>query len=125
MTAFASKNFTAHAGAPLLTGTPVARTGDVTAALQTVFDPEIPINIYDLGLIYAIRIADNGKTDIQMTLTTPTCPIAGMLPVKVARTAAAVPGVGEVRVFLVWDPPWTPECMSEIARSALEMFKMV
>ncbi len=120
--ALARKAATAHAGVPLPAGAPVAVAEAVTAALQEVFDPEIPVNIYDLGLVYAISIADNGRTDIQMTLTTPNCPVAGTLPAQVARAAAAVPGVGEVDVFLVWDPPWTPERMSEVARSALDMF---
>ncbi len=119
---FARKAATAHAGVPLPAGAQVAVAEDVTAALQKVFDPEIPVNIYDLGLVYAISIADDGRTDIQMTLTTPSCPVAGLLPAQVARAAAAVPGVGEVDVFLVWDPPWTPERMSEVAQSALEMF---
>ena len=123
--AVTQKAATAHAGAPLPSGTPVAVADEVTAALQTVFDPEIPVNIYDLGLVYAINIAEDGRTDIQMTLTTPSCPVASLLPAQVARVAAAVPGVGEVDVFLVWDPPWTPERMSEVARSTLDMFDVL
>ena len=123
--AFTRKAATAHAGTPLPSGTPVATNEDVTAALRKVFDPEIPVNIYDLGLVYVISVADNGQTDIQMTLTTPSCPAASLLPSEVARVAAAVPGVGEVDVFLVWDPPWTPERMSDVARSALDIFDVL
>ncbi|VBB69702.1 PaaD-like protein (DUF59) involved in Fe-S cluster assembly [invertebrate metagenome] len=112
----------AHAGAPLPVGTPVAMAEAVTEALQKVFDPEIPVNIYDLGLVYDLCIADDGWTAIWMTLTAPSCPVAGVLPAQVACAAAAVPGVGEVDVFLVWDPPWTPERMSEVARITLDMF---
>lgn len=123
--AFTSNAAIAHAGTPLSSGTPVAVTDSVTAALKKVFDPEIPVNIYDLGLVYTISIADDGKTDIQMTLTTPNCPVANLLPAQVASAAASVPGVGEVDVFLVWDPPWTPERMSDVARSALDMFDVL
>ncbi|MBF0129471.1 MAG: DUF59 domain-containing protein [Alphaproteobacteria bacterium] len=111
-----------QAGKPLEPGTPVADRDAVIAALRTVHDPEIPVNIYDLGLIYDIKIMPEGMVLIEMSLTAPGCPVAGSLPGEVARAAAAVEGVGEVEVFLIWDPPWTPDRMSEAARLALDMF---
>lgn len=91
-------------------------------AVRTVYDPEIPVNIYELGLIYDIAIAEDGAVTITMTLTTPGCPVAGILPQQVADAAASAQGAGEVEVKLVWDPPWTMENMSEEARLALGMF---
>jgi len=118
------EGFTATAGAPLgpASGTEVAGEDAVIAALQTVYDPEIPVNLYDLGLIYDVAIGDDGSVEIDMSLTAPGCPVAGEMPGQVARAVAEVPGVGEVTVRLVWDPPWTPERMSEDARLALGMF---
>lgn len=110
------------AGTPLAPGVPVAAEEAVIAALRTVHDPEIPVNIYDLGLIYEVQIAPEGSVSVRMSLTAPGCPVAGTLPGEVARAAAAVEGVGEVEVFLVWDPPWTADRMSEAARIALDMF---
>jgi FeS assembly SUF system protein len=115
-------DFTATEGAPLEPGTPVAAEDQVIAALRTVFDPEIPVNIYDLGLIYDTTIHETGTMEIEMSLTAPGCPVAGEMPGEVARAVAALPGAGEVTVRLVWDPPWTPERMSEDARLALGMF---
>lgn len=112
----------ATAGQPLASGTPAASEGDVVEALRTVYDPEIPVNIYDLGLIYGLKLGDSGAVAIEMTLTAPTCPVAGALPVQVAETVACLPGVGEVQVTLVWDPPWTMENMSTDARLALNLF---
>jgi FeS assembly SUF system protein len=89
--------------------------------LRKVHDPEIPVNIYDLGLIYRIDIADNGDVSVDMTLTAPACPVAGMMPVMVEDAVKKVEGVGEVKVELVWDPPWKPEMMSEEARLELGM----
>jgi len=89
--------------------------------LRKVFDPEIPVNIYDLGLIYRIGIAPNGDVDIDMTLTAPACPVAGMMPVMVEDAVRKVEGVGRVKVELVWDPPWTQEKMSDEARLELGM----
>ena len=94
----------------------------VVDALKTIFDPEIPVNIYDLGLIYDIILGDLGKVDIMMTLTAPACPVAGTLPGEVADTVAAIEQAGQVNVTITWDPPWTPENMSEVARVALDMF---
>jgi FeS assembly SUF system protein len=113
---------TAHSGAALAPGTPVATDDAVIEALCTVFDPEIPVNIYALGLIYDLRIAENGNVGIDMTLTAPACPVAGAMPQQVADTVSAVPGVGEVEVNLVWEPPWTKDRMSEEAKVALDMW---
>ncbi len=116
-------DFTATEGAPIdLTTTSVAAEDQVIAALRTVHDPEIPVNIYDLGLIYDTTIHDDGTIEIEMSLTAPGCPVAGEMPGEVARAVAALPGAGEVTVRLVWEPPWTPELMSEDARLALGMF---
>ena len=116
------EEFSASAGAPIDPAvTPVASEAEVTVALQTVHDPEIPVNIYDLGLIYEITIAEDGSITIEMSLTAPACPVAGEMPGEVARAVAALPGAGVVSVNLVWDPPWTPERMSEDAKLALGM----
>nr|WP_240319107.1 SUF system Fe-S cluster assembly protein [Acidibrevibacterium fodinaquatile] len=94
----------------------------VIAAIATVYDPEIPVNIYELGLIYAIEIGDDGLVKIEMTLTAPACPSAQELPAQVEDAVAALPGVRGVSVETVWDPPWDPSRMSEEARLALNMF---
>ncbi|NCA69668.1 MAG: SUF system Fe-S cluster assembly protein [Sphingobacteriia bacterium] len=91
----------------------------IIAALRGVHDPEIPINIYDLGLIYRIDIGPRGDVDIEMTLTAPACPVAGMMPVMVESAVTKVEGVGRVQVSLVWDPPWSQEHMSDEARLQL------
>ena len=88
-------------------------------ALQTCYDPEIPINIYELGLIYGIEISDSRDVRIQMTLTAPNCPVAGSLPLEVESKVSAIEGVKSSRVGLVWDPPWNPEKMSEGAKLQL------
>jgi len=93
----------------------------VIEALRTIFDPEIPVNIYELGLIYEVQVADDGETSIQMTLTTPMCPAAEMLPPEVETKARSVPGVSSVALELVWDPPWNPDMMSEAAKLDLGM----
>ena len=82
---------------------------NLIAALRTVYDPEIPVNIYDLGLIYAIDIAPEGKVHVDMTLTAPACPVAGTFPDTVETRLMEVPGVNEARVDLVWEPPWSME----------------
>jgi FeS assembly SUF system protein len=118
----AAEDFTASAGEPLLAGSgPIADEDDVVDALRGVYDPEIPVNLYDLGLIYDLKIESDGTVNIDMSLTAPGCPVAGEMPGQVARAVAEVEGVGEVTVRLVWDPPWTPERMSEDARLALGM----
>jgi FeS assembly SUF system protein len=97
-------------------------TDGIIAALKTVYDPEIPSDIYELGLIYKIDIADDRAVAIEMTLTTPNCPSAQELPTMVENAAASVPGVGEVKVNIVWDPPWDPSRMSDEARAVLNMW---
>lgn len=94
----------------------------VVSALKTVFDPEIPVNIYDLGLIYDLNIGANGEVYVRMTLTAPGCPVAQTFPDTVAEAVRSVPGVTDARVELVWDPPWGPERMSEPARLQLGFF---
>ena len=111
--------FQARAGEVLNEGVSVADDDAVVAALRTVYDPEIPVNIFDLGLIYKKEIASNGNVNIEMTLTAPGCPVAGELPGWVADAVAAVEGIGEVVVDLVWEPQWTPELMDEDAKLAL------
>jgi FeS assembly SUF system protein len=97
-------------------------TTDIVAALKTVYDPEIPADIYELGLIYKVDIADDRKVAVDMTLTTPNCPSAAELPAMVENAVASVPGVGEVKVSVIWDPPWDPSRMSDEARVALNMW---
>ncbi|MCC8963886.1 SUF system Fe-S cluster assembly protein [Bradyrhizobium sp. Pear76] len=97
-------------------------SGEIVAALKTVFDPEIPADIYELGLIYKVDLKDDRSVDILMTLTTPNCPAAGELPQMVENAVASVPGVGVVSVNLVWDPAWTPDRMSDEARLVLNMW---
>ena len=110
-------------GAPGLAAPELARlTDEIIAALKTVYDPEIPCDIYELGLIYKIDIADDRKVAIEMTLTTPNCPSAQELPGMVENAVASVPGVGEVKVDIVWDPPWDPSRMSDEARLVLNMW---
>jgi FeS assembly SUF system protein len=90
-------------------------------ALQTCYDPEIPVNIYELGLVYGIEIGDTGDVRIKMTLTAPNCPVAGSLPMEVESKVIAVEGVKSAQVELVWDPPWNPGKMSEGAKLELGM----
>lgn len=94
----------------------------VIEAIATVHDPEIPVNIYELGLIYAIDLYDDGRVKIEMTLTAPNCPSAQELPVQVKEAVEKVPGVGSAQVEVVWDPPWDMSRMSDEARLALNMF---
>lgn len=94
----------------------------IVAAIKTVYDPEIPVDIYELGLIYAIELEGDGLVWLTMTLTSPMCPVAGSLPLEVQEKVAAVPGVRDVDLSLVYDPPWTKEKMSEEARLELDMF---
>ena len=97
-------------------------TADIVAALKTVYDPEIPSDIYELGLIYKIDVDDDRNIAIDMTLTAPGCPVAGEMPVWVENAVAAVPGVGQVKVKLTFDPPWDKDRMSDEAKLALGMF---
>ena len=97
-------------------------TDDIIAALKTVYDPEIPADIYELGLIYRIDVADDRAVTVDMTLTTPNCPSAQELPTMVENAVASVAGVGEVKVNIVWDPPWDQTRMSDEARATLNMW---
>lgn len=97
-------------------------TDKIIAALKTVFDPEIPVDIYELGLIYKIDVTDDLDIMIDMTLTAPGCPVAGQMPGWVADAVKTVPGIRDVKVNMVFDPPWEPSRMSEEARLELNMF---
>jgi len=112
----ASKPATAHTGEP---------GGDlyeaVIDALKDIFDPEIPVNIYDLGLIYGVDVSEEGDAAVTMTLTTPHCPVAESMPAEVELRVGAVPGIRDAEVNLVWDPPWDPAKMSDEARLELGM----
>lgn len=113
---------------PVTTWTPDGETRPritedaVINAIATVYDPEIPVNIYELGLIYAIEIAESGDVKVEMTLTAPACPSAQELPVMVQEAVAQIEGVGNVEVETVWDPPWDPSRMSEDAKLTMNMF---
>lgn len=95
---------------------------DVVDAMRRVYDPEIPVSIYELGLIYRIDVAESGDVEIDMTLTSPACPVAGTLPVEVQLRAEQVAGVAQAKVEVVWDPPWTPDKMTEAAKLELNLF---
>lgn len=97
-------------------------TDDIVSALKTVYDPEIPADIYELGLIYKIDIGDDRGIKIDMSLTSPNCPSAQELPIMVENAVASVAGVGPVKVDVVWDPPWDPSRMSDEARLVLNMW---
>lgn len=118
----AEEGASARAGQPLPEGVSPASEDQVIEALRTVYDPEIPVNIYDLGLVYKNTIDERGNAEIVMTLTAPACPVAGEMPGQVAQTVAALDGIGEVNVTLTWEPPWSTERMTEVARVALDMF---
>lgn len=100
---------------------PPAVEAAIIEALQTVYDPEIPVNIYELGLIYAVDVSETGHAEIRMTLTAPACPVAGALVQEVAEKAGRVEGVSTSHVDLVWDPPWSPDKMSDAAKLELGM----
>jgi len=93
----------------------------VVEAIRTVKDPELPVNLYDLGLIYELEIRESGDVRLAMTLTTPNCPVAEQMPGMVERAVKSADGVGEVDVSLVWEPKWTPEMMSEAAQLEVEL----
>jgi FeS assembly SUF system protein len=97
-------------------------TADIIAALKTVYDPEIPADIYELGLVYRVDIDDDRNIVVDMTLTAPGCPVAGEMPGWVENAVSLVPGVGNVTVNMVFDPPWTPDRMSDEARVALDWY---
>ena len=91
----------------------------IVEVLKTVYDPEIPVDIYELGLVYTVDVDAGGKVEITMTLTSPACPVAESLPVEVEQKVNAIEGVSSVKVDVTWDPPWSPEKMSEAARLTL------
>jgi FeS assembly SUF system protein len=97
-------------------------TADIVAAMKTVYDPEIPADIYELGLIYRVDIDDDRNVVVDMTLTAPGCPVAGEMPGWVENAVSLVPGVGNVTVNMVFDPPWTPDRMSDLARVQLDWY---
>ena len=99
-----------------------AFTAKLVAALKTVYDPEIPVDIYELGLIYKVDVADNKDVAVDMTLTAPNCPVAGEMPGMVQQALETVEGIGRVTVNMTFDPPWTPDRMSEEARLELNMY---
>ncbi len=94
----------------------------VIDALRTVYDPEIPVNVYELGLVYGVDINPGNEVIVRMTLTAPGCPVAGSLPIEVEQKILSIDGVTSARVDLVWDPPWNPGMMSEVAKLQLGMF---
>jgi len=94
----------------------------VIEVMKTVFDPEIPVNVWELGLVYDIRVDADAAVVVQMTLTSPMCPVAGSLPPEVEHKVSAIPGVTAAKVDLVWDPPWNPSMMSEAAKLQLNMY---
>ena len=97
-------------------------TDDIIAALKTVYDPEIPVDVYELGLIYKVDVSDDRDVKVEMTLTAPGCPVAGQMPEWVADAVRTVEGVNDVDVDMVFDPPWDPSRMSDEARVALNMY---
>ena len=94
----------------------------VIEVMRTVYDPEIPVNVYELGLVYKVDVGPGGDVVLQMTLTSPGCPVAASLPLEVENKVRAVPGVASAKVELVWDPPWSPNLMSEAAKLQLGIF---
>ena len=116
------QDFVARAGEPLEPGTVAASCELVVEALRSVYDPEIPVNIYDLGLVYDVGVSDRGEVNVRMTVTAPACPVAGELPQWAADAIDRVEGTGEIEVHLVWDPPWDQSMMTEDAKMALGMF---
>ena len=113
--------YIAYAGTELAQGTEKAKMFDIVEKIRTISDPEIPLNVYDMGLIYKIDQRDNGDIYIEMTVTAPTCPIAGELPQQVADALTEVAGTGRIEVKIVWEPAWTPERMTDEAKEMLEL----
>ena len=116
------QDYIAYAGKKLDSKTIDVARDDIIDALKTVSDPEIMINIWDMGLIYRIEQKENGDVDIDMTVTAPTCPVAGVLPQQAADAVSAIDGIGLVTVKVVWEPAWTIENMSDEARAMFEFF---
>ena len=100
----------------------MALRDEIVKAIQTVYDPEIPINIWEVGLIYEVNVDDAGKAHVLMTLTSPNCPVAESLPNDVKTVVSAVEGVSEAEVEITWDPPWDPEMLSEAAQLELGFY---
>ncbi|MBX3563454.1 MAG: SUF system Fe-S cluster assembly protein [Sphingomonas sp.] len=114
--------FLAQKPQPLSGGEPGGEVYEaIIAALKDIYDPEIPVNIYDLGLIYGVEVTDDGHAAVTMTLTTPHCPVAESMPAEVELRVGSVPGVGHAEVNLVWDPPWDPQKMTDDAKLELGM----
>lgn len=113
--------YIAYAGTELTQGVEKAKMFDIVEKIRTISDPEIPLNVYDMGLIYKIDQRDNGDIYIEMTVTAPTCPIAGELPQQVADALTEVAGTGRIEVKIVWEPAWTPERMTDEAKEMLEL----
>ena len=116
------QDYKAYSGNKLADNIKKANMYDIVSAIKTVSDPEIMINVYDLGLIYKINQQESGDVFIDMTLTAPTCPVAGVLPQEVADAVAKTEGVGKVEVKVVWEPVWSIERLSDEAKAMLDMF---
>ncbi len=116
------EEFSVTEGQTLPNGEKKATKDEIIEVLRTICDPEIVINIYDLGLVYDIRQLENGDVEVDMTLTAPTCPVAGILPRQAAQALAQLKGVGRATVNLVWEPAWTPDRLTEEAKAILEMY---
>ena len=114
--------FIARAGKKNNSSTRNIEKSEIVESLKTIHDPELPVNIYDLGLIYDIRLIDKNDLKIKMSLTAPGCPVAGEMPGLVANTLAKIPSVGLIEVELVWEPAWTKDRMSEDAKLALDIY---
>lgn len=114
--------YKAVSGEPLKEGVKKTSKEAVIEAIRQVYDPEIPINVFDMGLIYDIKQFENGDVHIDMTLTAPGCPVAGILPQQVADAVAGVEGVGIVNVQVVWEPQWTIEKMTDEGRAMVDLF---
>lgn len=116
------QDYVAERGEPLPAGAPVASVDAIIEAVKTVEDPELMLNVYDLGLIYRLDRMQNGDVEIDMTVTAPACPVAGVMPNQVAEAVSKVAGTGKVTVKLVWEPAWTIDRLSENAKYILDMF---
>lgn len=116
------KDYVAKAGSPLAEGKTTASRDDIIEALKTVSDPEIMINIWDMGLVYKIEQKANADVYIEMTVTSPMCPVAGVLPQQAADAVASINGVGKVEVKIVWEPAWSLANLSDEAKEMFEMF---
>lgn len=116
------QDYVAERGEPLPAGAPIASVDAIIEAVKTVEDPELMLNVYDLGLIYRLDRMQNGDVEIDMTVTAPACPVAGVMPNQVAEAVSKVAGTGKVTVKLVWEPAWTIDRLSENAKYILDMF---